>query len=108
MSGNAGFTHDPASVFEAARDFERQSGYNVFTFGRRRGLDQAQGDVNENSPLSNVILIERVPDSELERFLSAGDIWIIPYRKNNTGSFCAESHLQFARRWKAYHYLFRT
>ena len=30
-------------------------------------------------------LIERVPDSELESFLSAGDIWIVPYRKNNTG-----------------------
>jgi glycosyltransferase involved in cell wall biosynthesis len=32
-----------------------------------------------------VTLIERVPESELESFLCAGDIWIVPYRKNNTG-----------------------
>src|SRR5437763_6787085 len=37
------------------------------------------------SPLPNVSLIERVPESELEDFLSAGNVWIIPYRKNNTG-----------------------
>jgi glycosyltransferase involved in cell wall biosynthesis len=37
------------------------------------------------SQLSNVTLVERVPESELERFLSAADIWIIPYRKHNTG-----------------------
>ncbi len=37
------------------------------------------------SPLPNVTLIERVPGSELESFLSAGDIWIVPYRRNNTG-----------------------
>ena len=37
------------------------------------------------SPLPNVTLIERVPDAQLESFLSAADIWIIPYRKNNTG-----------------------
>jgi glycosyltransferase involved in cell wall biosynthesis len=37
------------------------------------------------SPLDNVTLVERVPEAELEGFLSAADIWIIPYRKNNTG-----------------------
>ncbi len=37
------------------------------------------------SPLPNVTLIERVPEAELESFLSAGDVWIVPYRKNNTG-----------------------
>jgi glycosyltransferase involved in cell wall biosynthesis len=37
------------------------------------------------SPLPNVTLIERVPGSELDSFLSAGNIWIVPYRKNNTG-----------------------
>jgi glycosyltransferase involved in cell wall biosynthesis len=37
------------------------------------------------SPLDNVSLIERVPEAELESFLSAADIWVIPYRKNNTG-----------------------
>ena len=37
------------------------------------------------TPLPNVSLIERVPDTQLESFLSAADIWIIPYRRNNTG-----------------------
>jgi glycosyltransferase involved in cell wall biosynthesis len=37
------------------------------------------------SPLPNVTLIERVPDMELENFLASGDVWIVPYRKNNTG-----------------------
>ena len=37
------------------------------------------------SPLANVSLVERVPEAELESFLSAADIWVIPYRKNNTG-----------------------
>ena len=37
------------------------------------------------APIPNVALVERVSDSELENFLSAGDIWIVPYRKNNTG-----------------------
>jgi glycosyltransferase involved in cell wall biosynthesis len=37
------------------------------------------------SPLPNVILIERVAEAELESFLSAGEVWIVPYRKNNTG-----------------------
>src|SRR5205807_2867807 len=35
--------------------------------------------------IPNVTLVERVSDPELESFLSAGDVWIVPYRKNNTG-----------------------
>ena len=35
--------------------------------------------------MRNVTLIERVPEKQLEEFLSAADIWIIPYRKSNTG-----------------------
>ena len=37
------------------------------------------------TPLPNVTLLERVPDAQLESSLSAADIWIIPYRRNNTG-----------------------
>ncbi len=37
------------------------------------------------APLSNVTLIDRVPESELEEFLSAADVWIIPYRRNVAG-----------------------
>jgi putative colanic acid biosynthesis glycosyltransferase WcaI len=35
--------------------------------------------------LPNVTLLERVPDDDLEVFLSAADVWIIPYRKNVAG-----------------------
>ena len=35
--------------------------------------------------LPNVTLVERVEDDELETFLSAADVWLIPYRKNVAG-----------------------
>jgi colanic acid biosynthesis glycosyl transferase WcaI len=35
--------------------------------------------------LPNVTLAERVSDENLEQFLSAADVWIIPYRKNVAG-----------------------
>ena len=35
--------------------------------------------------LPNVTLVERVADDELEQFLSAADIWLIPYRANVAG-----------------------
>jgi len=41
MSGNAGFTHDPNSVFEAAQ-IRTQYGYS-FPFSARRRLDQIEG-----------------------------------------------------------------
>ena len=84
MSGTAGFTHDPASVFEAARIL--QSNQDIAFLLSGEGVSWAKlKEMNATSPLPNVTLIERVPDSELESFLSAGDVWIIPYRKNNTG-----------------------
>ena len=35
--------------------------------------------------LPNVTLVDRVEDEQLETFLSAADVWIIPYRKNVAG-----------------------
>ena len=35
--------------------------------------------------LPNVTLVDRVEDDQLETFLSAADVWIIPYRKNVAG-----------------------
>ncbi|WP_312016007.1 glycosyltransferase [Bradyrhizobium sp. JYMT SZCCT0428] len=84
MSGNAGFTHDPNSVFEAARILENNTDIHFLFSGEGVGwttLKKRQAA----TPLRNVTLIERVPEAELEEFLSAADIWIIPYRKNNTG-----------------------
>ena len=34
---------------------------------------------------TNLTLVDRVPEEKLEEFLSAADIWIIPYRKNVAG-----------------------
>jgi glycosyltransferase involved in cell wall biosynthesis len=35
--------------------------------------------------LPNVSLVERVPEADLETFLSAADAWLIPYRKDLAG-----------------------
>jgi len=35
--------------------------------------------------LPNVSLVERVPEQDLEAFLSAADAWLIPYRKDLAG-----------------------
>ncbi|MDE5452997.1 glycosyltransferase [Bradyrhizobium sp. CSA112] len=84
MSGTAGFTHDPESVFEAARILRDNVGIHFLLSGEGVGWTKLK-EKQAASPLSNVTLIERVPETELETFLSAADVWIIPYRKNNTG-----------------------
>jgi glycosyltransferase involved in cell wall biosynthesis len=84
MSGNAGFTHDPDSVFEAARILQDHPGIHFLFSGEGVGWTKLK-EKQAASSLRNVTLIERVPEAELETFLSAADIWIIPYRKNNTG-----------------------
>ena len=84
MSGNAGFTHDPESVFEAARLLQDDPEIKFVLSGEGVGWTKLN-EMQAASPLPNVTLIERVPEAELESFLSAGDVWIVPYRKNNTG-----------------------
>ena len=84
MSGNAGFTHDPVSVFEAARILQNNKDIKFLLSGEGVGWAKLR-DMQAASPLPNVTLIERVPEAELESFLSAGDVWVIPYRKDNTG-----------------------
>ncbi|MFY9953178.1 glycosyltransferase [Bradyrhizobium sp.] len=84
MSGNAGFTHDPMSVLEAARILKDRPDITFMLSGEGVGWSKIK-EMHASSPIPNVTLIERVPESELESFLSAGDVWIVPYRKNNTG-----------------------
>ncbi|WP_347337048.1 glycosyltransferase [Bradyrhizobium retamae] len=84
MSGTAGFTHDPESVFEAARILRDNVGIHFLLSGEGVGWTKLK-EKQAASPLSNVTLIERVPETELETFLSAADVWVIPYRKKNTG-----------------------
>lgn len=84
MSGNAGFTHDPESVFEAARILKDSPDIHFLLSGEGVGWTKIK-EMQAASPLPNVTLLERVPDAQLESFLSAADLWIIPYRRNNTG-----------------------
>ena len=84
MSGNAGFTHDPMSVLEAARILKDHDDIRFMLSGEGVGWDKIK-ETQATSPIPNVTFVERVPESELESFLSAGDIWIVPYLKNNTG-----------------------
>ncbi len=84
MSGNAGFTHDPMSVLEAARILKDHEDIRFMLSGEGVGWDKIK-ETQSASPIPNVTFVERVPESELENFLSAGDIWIVPYLKNNTG-----------------------
>jgi glycosyltransferase involved in cell wall biosynthesis len=44
-------------------------------------LRQMQSETN----LPNITLVDRVADENLEEFLSAADLWLIPYRKNVAG-----------------------
>jgi glycosyltransferase involved in cell wall biosynthesis len=84
MSGNSGFTHDPDSVLEAAQILRNNPDIHFLLSGEGVGWTKLK-ERQAASPLRNVTLIERVPETELETFLSAADLWIIPYRKNNTG-----------------------
>jgi hypothetical protein len=63
VSGKARSTHDLEAVFEGARILKGQCRRQVLASGRR---------------LPNITLIERAPESELESFLFAGDIWVVP------------------------------
>ena len=84
MFGNVGFTHDPASVLEAARLLKDHPDIRFLLSGDGVGWAKIK-EMQAAQPLPNVTLVERVSESEFEGFLSAGDVWIVPYRKNNTG-----------------------
>ncbi len=84
LSGNLGFTHDPVIVFEAARLLRHDAGIHFLLSGWGIGferLEQLQSEAN----LANVTLVERVEDENLEAFLLAANVWLIPYRKNVAG-----------------------
>jgi glycosyltransferase involved in cell wall biosynthesis len=84
LSGNLGFTHDPEIVFEAARLLRDEPDIHFVLSGWGIGFERLKAMQSE-AVLPNVTLLERVPDDDLEVFLSAADVWIIPYRKNVAG-----------------------
>ena len=84
LSGNLGFTHSPNTVYDAARLLEDNTDVHILLSGWGSGWKQLI-DHHAKTSLSNVTLMEPVSDSELEEFLSAADVWVIPYRRNVAG-----------------------
>lgn len=84
LSGNLGFTHDPEIVFEAARLLRAESDIHFLLSGWGIGFERLER-LQAASSLPNVALVPRVEDAQLETFLAAADIWVIPYRKNVAG-----------------------
>jgi glycosyltransferase involved in cell wall biosynthesis len=84
LSGNLGFTHDPVIVFEAARLLRDDGDIHFLLSGWGVGFDQLKA-MQAEAKLPNITLVDRVEDDQLEAFLSAADIWIIPYRRNVAG-----------------------
>jgi colanic acid biosynthesis glycosyl transferase WcaI len=84
LSGNLGFTHDPVIVFEAARLLRNDADIHFLLSGWGIGFERLK-EMQSEADLPNVSLVDRVADENLEAFLSAADIWLIPYRKNVAG-----------------------
>jgi glycosyltransferase involved in cell wall biosynthesis len=84
LSGNLGFTHDPLVVFEAARLLAGEPDIHFLLSGWGVGFERLK-QLQSDARLANVTLVDRVADGDLERFLTAADAWIIPYRENVAG-----------------------
>jgi colanic acid biosynthesis glycosyl transferase WcaI len=84
LSGNLGFTHSAATAYEAARLLSGEKNIHFLLSGWGSGWKQLT-ELYANAPLDNVTLIDPVPESELEEFLSAADVWVIPYRRHVAG-----------------------
>jgi colanic acid biosynthesis glycosyl transferase WcaI len=84
LSGNLGFTHDPNIVFDAARLLQDNSDIHFILSGWGIGFERLKA-LRSEAALSNVTLLGRIPEENLEAFLSAANVWLIPYRKNVAG-----------------------
>jgi glycosyltransferase involved in cell wall biosynthesis len=84
LSGNLGFTHDPLIVFEAARLLRDDADIHFLLSGWGIGFERLK-QMQSEAALPNVRLVDRVEDNDLEEFLSAANLWLIPYRKNVAG-----------------------
>ncbi|MCK1606008.1 MULTISPECIES: glycosyltransferase family 4 protein [unclassified Bradyrhizobium] len=84
LSGNLGFTHDPGIVFEAARLLRAELGIHFLLSGWGIGFERLK-QLQTEANLPNVSFVGRVEDAELEAFLAAANLWIIPYRKDVAG-----------------------
>ena len=84
LSGNLGFTHDPLIVFEAARLLRGEADIHFLLSGWGVGFERLK-KMQAEASLPNVTLVDRVEDENLETFLSAANVWLIPYRRNVAG-----------------------
>jgi len=84
LSGNIGLTHDAGTVYEAARLLKDHKNIHFLISGWGSGWGRLT-ELHAKAALENVTLVERVPESQLEEFLSAADLWIIPYRRSVAG-----------------------
>jgi colanic acid biosynthesis glycosyl transferase WcaI len=84
LSGNLGFTHDPKIVFEVARLLQDSSDIHFLLSGWGIGFEWLK-EMQSHANLPNVTLVDRVEEENLEEFLSAANVWLIPYRKSAAG-----------------------
>ena len=71
-------------MFEAARLLRDDPDIHFMLSGWGIGFDRLKA-MQSAAKLPNVSLVERVPEQDLEAFLSAADVWLIPYRKDLAG-----------------------
>lgn len=84
LSGNLGFTHSPRTVFAAAKLLQSHADVHFLLSGWGIGWKEL-GDLQAAEKLDNVTLMEPVPQDQLADFLSAADVWVIPYLRNIAG-----------------------
>lgn len=84
LSGNLGFTHAPATVFEAAKLLRAEKDIHFILSGWGVGWNELN-DLATREKLDNVTILSPVPQEQLVEFLSAADVWVIPYRRNIAG-----------------------
>ncbi len=84
LSGNLGFTHHPRTVFEAARLLRDNGDVHFLLSGWGVGWNELCALLAKEQ-LGNVTLLPPVPQKDLIEFLSAADVWVIPYRRNIAG-----------------------
>lgn len=84
LSGNLGFTHAPATVFDAAKLLKAEKDIHFILSGWGVGWKELN-DLVALERLDNITMLNPVPQEELVEFLSAADVWVIPYRRNIAG-----------------------
>ncbi|MFA5902152.1 MAG: glycosyltransferase family 4 protein, partial [Hyphomicrobium sp.] len=84
LSGNLGYTHSAETVLRAARRLADHPNVHFLLSGWGVGW-KALDEAISADPCRNVTLVPPVPEGELTAFLSAADLWVIPYRRGVAG-----------------------